>query len=750
MKHIAVVLLILFLCNTAIAQNELVPTLKGDSIIYELIIDYKTVNFTGRETRSIAVNNSIPAPVLRFKEGKIAVIEVTNRMPEETSIHWHGLILPNYQDGVPYLTTPPIRSGKTFTYIFPLRHSGTYWYHSHTGLQEQKGLYGGIIIEPQEKTMKYDRDLILVLSDWTDQNPHSVLKNLKRHNEWYGVKIGSAPSLLDAIKNKTLVSQFKLWADKMPGMHISDIYYDAFLINGKQEQVYQDFTPGEKVRVRVINVAASTYFWLTQGGGDLEIISADGLDVQPVRTEKVLIGIAETYDFLLTIKAGKSLEFRATAQDVTGSASVFLGRGDRTEAPRIPFPHYQILGKKMAELHGGGEHNMELEGDEIGQLKTHNNDMKMHSDHSGGTMQKNMDSEMQHTMQETHDMKVTDPMIMWDAGYSNALLKSVEATTFSHDAPVRHLVLNLTGDMWRYNWNINGQPLSKTDKIKINKGEIVQVTLNNTTMMHHPMHLHGHFFRVLNGNGDYSPLKHTVDIPPMSRMTIEFAAHEEKDWFFHCHILYHMSAGMARIFSYVNSIRDQRLDKYPLKNLLKHDREWFLWGDFSGLSHMGKLELVLSNIYNKFNLKAEYGWRQEIYEAKLDYERFIGNYFRVYTGLKAEAEEASTWDDPHTAVRAGIRYLLLYILDMDISIDHQIRPEIALEAHLPLTKRLISAGHLEWKNDLGLVNELPDGVNRKEELVWNVNLEYILTKNFILSMGYDNRFEWGGGLKVLF
>lgn len=746
MKKILEMLLGLLLFNPVYAHNELTPTVKGDSIIYKLNIHYKTINFTGKETQAIVVNNSIPAPVLRFKEGKIAVIQVTNEMPEETSIHWHGLILPNFQDGVPYLTTPPIRPGRTFTYRFALKHSGTYWYHSHTGLQEQKGLYGGIIIEPEDKTVSYNRDLVLVLSDWTDQDPHSVLKNLKRHNEWFGVKIGSAPSLLDALKNKTLIPQLKLWADKMPGMHISDIYYDAFLINGKQEQVYKDLTPGEKIRVRVINAAASSYFWLTWGGGDLQIISADGLDVQPVRAEKVLIGIAETYDFLLTIKDGKSLEFRATAQDVTGSASVFLGEGDRIEAARIPFPNYQKMGRKMAKLHSGGGHSMELEGNETGEVKKPHDDMKMHHDHSDGEMH----TDMQHEMQEGHQMKVTDPMIMWDAGYTNTLLKSTKPTAYSQDALVRHLVLNLTGNMWRYIWNINGIPLSKADKIRINKGEIVQITLNNTTMMHHPMHLHGHFFRILNGNGDYSPLKHTVDIPPMSRMTIEFAAHEEKDWFFHCHILYHMSAGMARIFRYADSMRDIRLDKYPLKNILKHDREWFFWGVLSGLSHMSRLELVLSNTYNQINLKAEYGWQKQIYEAKVDYERFIGNYFRVYTGLKTEIEEADKWDDPHTAERAGIRYLLLYILDTDVSIDHKLRPEIALETHLPLTKRLMSAVHLEWKNDFGWINELPEGVNREEELVWNVNLEYILGKNFLLSAGYDNRFEWGGGLKILF
>jgi FtsP/CotA-like multicopper oxidase with cupredoxin domain len=653
-------------------------------------------------------------------------------------VHWHGLLLPNLQDGVPYLTTPPILPGTTFTYSFRLKQSGTYWYHSHTGLQEQLGLYGGIIIQPKNKTLEHDRDLVLVLSDWTNSKPHNVLKNLKRHNEWYGIKIGNAPSVLDAVKNKTTGAQFKLWANQMPGMHLSDIYYDAFLINGKQVQHYNNFKAGEKVRLRVINASASTYFWLTLANKNLKIISADGIDVQAIETKKVLIGIAETYDFIVETEDKNSLEFRATAQDVTGYASAFLGNGNKVLASSIPFPNYQILGKRMAGLHNnGGRNNMMLKADEKGTWKPINN--------SGHEMNEMKHNNMHHMQQ----MDIRKPMLMWDAGYDNSILKSKEPTQYAADS-VRHFTLNLTGNMWRYIWDINGKPLSKADKIKLYKGEVVQVTLNNTTMMHHPMHLHGHFFRVLNGNGAYSPLKHTVDLQPMSRITIEFKSNEDKDWFFHCHVLYHMISGMARIYSYNNSVINEELKPFPLINLLKHDKDWFFWGTLTGLSNMGKMELVTSNTFNQVNFKAEYGWQQKSYELKADYERFVKSYFRIYGGVKAETEEAGNFDNPHVSYRAGARYLLLYILDTDISIDHKLRPELAFEAHLPLTKRLILAGHFEWKSDFGIVSDSNGNSNYESEIVWNSNLEYILSKNFIISAGYDNRFNWGAGLKLLF
>jgi len=208
---------------------------------YNLSIRDKTVSFSGEGKKAMAVNDSIPGPTLTFIEGDIAEINVTNNMEVETSVHWHGLILPNFQDGVPYLTTPPIMPGKTFTYRFPLTHSGTYWYHSHTGLQEQRGVYGSIIIKPKKQKLKYDRDLVLVLSDWTDEDPNEILRTLKRGSDWYSIKKKTAVSISDAIANGALGGLLGLWKMRMPGIDISDVYYDAFLINGKKEIQYPEF-----------------------------------------------------------------------------------------------------------------------------------------------------------------------------------------------------------------------------------------------------------------------------------------------------------------------------------------------------------------------------------------------------------------------------------------------------------------------------------------------------------------------------
>ena len=333
--------------------------------VYHLTLDYKTVNFTGREKKAMTVNDSLPAPVLRFKEGNQAVIHVTNKMDVESSVHWHGILLPNFQDGVPYLTTPPIQPGKTYTFTFPLRHSGTYWYHSHTGLQEQRGLYGAIVIEPKKRQWKYEKDLVLVLSDWTDENPKEVLRTLKRGSEWYSVKKQTTQSLYRVIKGGALSAQFQLWKQRMPGMDISDVYYPAFLMNGKRKQTYPRFKGGERVRLRIINAGASTYFQLSFGLKVL-LISADGVDVSPVPMGTMLNAIGETYDFLLTLPRGKSVEVRATAQDGSGFSSAVIGTGDLLKAPVPEKPDLIRQMKNMARSHGSHGHGAHRQQDSRG------------------------------------------------------------------------------------------------------------------------------------------------------------------------------------------------------------------------------------------------------------------------------------------------------------------------------------------------------------------------------------------------
>jgi FtsP/CotA-like multicopper oxidase with cupredoxin domain len=323
-------LLALFVAAAFTAQAQ------TDTTTYQLTLRQETVNKAGKDVKGMTINGNIPGPTLRFNEGDYAVIYVKNEMDEETSIHWHGLLLPNFYDGVPYLNTPPIMPSETQKYEFPLKQSGTYWYHSHTMLQEQSGVYGSIVIEPKEETLGYDKELVMVLSDWTNEKPHNVLRFLKRGTEWYTIKKGTATPLNQVIARGALGAQLNFWKQRMEGADIADIYYPAFLINGEQTQEYPDFNPGEKVRLRIINGSASTSYWMTFGGKDPTLVSADGLNVEPVTRNKTFIAVAETYDFIVTIPQNGKIEFKTTAHDGSGFASAFLGKGRILQAPDVP------------------------------------------------------------------------------------------------------------------------------------------------------------------------------------------------------------------------------------------------------------------------------------------------------------------------------------------------------------------------------------------------------------------------------
>lgn len=714
--------LLLFIFSVLISST-------GFAKSYNLSINEKTVSFSGEERKAMAVNDSIPGPTLTFTEGDTAEINVTNNMDVETSVHWHGLILPNFQDGVPYLTTPPIRPGETFKYSFPITHSGTYWYHSHTGLQEQRGVYGSIVIKPKKQKLKYDRDLVLVLSDWTDEDPNEVLRTLKRGSDWYSIKKKTAVSISDAISNSALGGLLGLWKMRMPGIDISDVYYDAFLINGKKEIQYSNLKAGERVRVRVINAAASTYFWTTIGDKTARLISADGVDVVPVKASKVLHAIAETYDYIVTIPRNGSIEFRASAQDGSGHATAILGRGKIHKAMMVKAPDYIERTKSS----GGMSHNMDMSSDmKMGHSMP---DMKM-MDHSSHKM-------MKHNM-NNEDMKKS--MNSNASEFSYDILKSPVKTSLK-DNNVKNIELNLTGNMWRYVWSLNGKTLSEVDKIKMNRGEIVRVTLRNKTMMHHPMHLHGHFFRVLNKNGEFSPLKHTVDVGPMKSVTIEFPANETGDWFFHCHVLYHMKGGMARIFSYGDK-RDSRLDNFALSNVLDMDRHWYTWADTKAASHFSSVELTSSNTRNQLNLGADYGWNKNL-EADFSYDRFLSDYFRLYVGANIENQIEEKLGTVDTVATLGAKWLLPYFIDSGFRIDSDLNLQLSFDVDYLLFPRIGIFGYWEITNDFGWKKKLPAGTSWEKDYVWNMGLEYIATKNLSIFTSYESRFGAGAGISYI-
>lgn len=804
-KKLYYIIVILLSCQIGFAQfgdgnKENLPVRE-----YTLTIKKEMVNKAGKEVPAMTVNGSIPGPTLEFTEGDYAVIYVKNEMDVETSVHWHGFLLPNYFDGVPYLTTPPIRPGKTLKYEFPIRQSGTYWYHSHTMLQEQSGVFGSIIINPKVKTLDYDKDLVIMLSDWTNEKPINVLRNLKRGNEWYQMKKGTATPLNQVIAQGAFGAQLNFFKQRMEGADIADIYYPAFLTNGKQSAEYPEFKPGDKVRLRIINGSASSQFWMTFGGKTPMLVSADGMDVVPIAHNKTFIAIAETYDFIVTIPQNGKIELRAMAQDGSGITTAYFGNGTVLPAEVLPKPNKIAMMKKMAKMDmkmGAPALKFNPKKDERYEMKEkygmkmdHSKmDMEKHSsenketmkmdhykmdmnknssenkemvkmDHSKMDMKKDS-SENKEMMKMDHSkmdassskdemkkdgMKMDDMNMDMFAEYNYDYLKSPEKTSYDSELPVKEILLNLTGNMQRYIWSLNGVPLNEADKIAIKKDEVTRITFNNLTMMHHPMHLHGHFFRVINKNGEYSPLKHTVNVPPMQQVTIEFHGNdgdEYGDWFFHCHILYHMMSGMARVVSY-ETPRDPRMADYPEKNIIEEADRFYAWSMLDVASNMTAFNFVASDIRNQFNVNAEFGWNKNM-EAEVTYERYLYDYFRVFGGVNFENEIDKSLDEITTTAIVGIRYLTPYLFNLDVRIDSKLRPQISLNRSIMIFPRTALFGSYEYQFDFDWANNLPVGENFSGETTWNAGIEYFLSRNFSLTAGYANRYGAGAGLSARF
>lgn len=725
--------------------------LAQDTTTHFLTIQKEVVSKTGKKVMGMTVNGTVPGPVLEFTEGDYAVIYVENKMDVETSVHWHGLILPNFQDGVPYLTTPPIQPGTTLKYEFRIKQAGTYWYHSHTMLQEQSGVYGAIVIKPKEKSMAYDKDFVLVLSDWTDQKPMNVLRNLKRGNEWYNIKKGTATPLNRVIKQGGLKAQLKFWRQRMESADIADVYYNAFLINGKLVQNYPMFKAGEKVRLRIVNASASSQYWLTFGGQDPLLVAADGNDVVPVKRNKTFIAIAETYDFIITLPQSGKIEIRAMAQDGSGVATAYMGEGDTLAAEVLQRPNKIELMKQMAKMDMRmGAPAMKFMGNKERPHKMMSNwGMRMKGQAMPAMQKGEEKAEHQHDTMQMKKMSHSMQSMGMFAEYNYDYLKSPYKTSFDTAKPVRNVLLNLTGNMWRYIWSMNGVPLAKADKIKIKKGEVTRITLKNLTMMHHPMHLHGHFFRVVNKNGEYSPLKHTVNVAPMQKVVIEFDGTETGDWFFHCHVLYHMMSGMARVYSY-GTPRDPRMQQYNVKKLLKEGKRYYKWGMVDLTSHMGAINLVATNTRNRFMFSTEYGWNKN-FETELTYDRFLYDYLMVFGGVNVENENENSIDDVATTAIAGFRFFTPYMFNLDVRVDNLLRPQIGISRSLMVFQKVMVFGEYEYQADFGWVNEISNGNNSfKQEVVWNAGVSYILSRNFSITASYDNRFGAGIGLSSIF
>jgi FtsP/CotA-like multicopper oxidase with cupredoxin domain len=671
----------------------------GKWVEYDLVVEEKIMSPAGKPVRVLTLNGELPGPVLRFKEGVWARIRVHNKLAKETtSIHWHGLLLPNAQDGVPGLTTPFIMPGTTHTFEFKLKHAGTYWYHSHTMLQEQIGVLGAIVVEPSAgEAQPADREHVLLLSDWTNEDPDEVMRTLKRGSDYYSLKKKAVPSLWGAYRAGRLRDYFHNQWVRMPPMDISDVGYDAFFVNGK-ESVRLEGNPGETIRLRVVNGSAATYFYLQSATGPMTIVAADGPPVEPVAVDRLLIAIAETYDVLITLPESGAYEVRATAQDGSGHATAIFGEGAANRPPEIPRPDiYDMDGMLMAALD-----EMDM-GDDA-----HGDGMAAHGQAEGG---------------DAMEMNAR-PLSPYRQ------LRSPVDTSLPADQETRTVTLRLTGDMERYIWSFNGKTLFEDPKIVVKRGENIRFEFINDSMMHHPIHLHGHFFRVLNGQGEYSPLKHTIDVPPMGKRVVEFDANESQDWMLHCHVLYHMMAGMTRIVSYAEQGADHQPDLSG-----EHKDPLFFWTDFSVQSHFSEGEIVAANERNNYTLDWMAGWQRTDgdveYEGGFTYSRYYSPNFSAFAGGRVTNKHGAK----DRAV-AGIDYRLPLLVWTRTWVDSEGDFRVSLEKELQLTTHW--AARLEVEYDTGTQWE------------GAASLSYTTAKRWSLLGGWHSDYGWGGGLMFRF
>lgn len=745
-------------------------TFGGKRVRYDLYVKDTLVNFTGKNRRAIAINGKLQAPTLYFTEGDTAEIYLHNRLKENTGLHWHGVILPNEQDGVPYLTTKPVKPGETHLYKFRVSQNGTYWYHSHEALQEQIGMNGILVFKKREgePQTQYNAEIPVLLGDWSDDDPMQIARRLHMANtDWYAVKKNAVQSYWEAIKSGNLGTKVLNEWKRMEAMDVSDVYYDKFLINGVPSSDYSTLKAGDKVRLRVANGGSSTYFWLNYGGGKIKVIGNDGNDVVPVEVDRLIVGVSETYDIEVTIPENKSFEFRATSEDRIGHASLWLGSGQKIEAPNLPrlmlFEGMKMM-NGMMEMSGNmkpmnmtmGNQMMDMNEVMYPELsETQRKTTMKHINEMMGIKTKE-DQKEDHSMHSGMDIKEEKTI----KRLSYNILKSPEKTILPADS-IREMKFTLEGNMNHYLWTLDNKTVTETDKILIRKGEVLRIKMYNNSMMRHPMHLHGHDFRLINSKGEYSPLKNVVDIMPMETVTIEFAANQDGDWFFHCHILYHMMAGMGRIFSYENSKPNPQLPNRKLawKNFIQDNKM---------TSSMAMLDVASNKIHaetmtmfgprwanlNEFHSN----WNFDHFEGSAKVGRFLGKFQWAlpYAGFRVQnnheimerqmAEDRGmdfhgkkTWFGQQKASKnkfafmVGMQYVLPMLITADASVDQNGKVLLELSREdIPLSRRL--RGNFSVNSD----GEFSTGVR------------YIVQKWLSLSGNYDNEIGWGAGVTLTY
>jgi CopA family copper-resistance protein len=600
------------------------PTVSGNDI--ELKIAQQMMTIDGRKMRAIGVNGTVPAPLIRLREGQTVRLHVTNDLDEDSSIHWHGALVPPQFDGVPGISFPGIRPKTTFVYEFPIIQNGTYWYHSHSGLQEQLGHYGPIVIDPAGvDPVKYDREHVIVLADHSAISPEAIFRAMKVDPGHFNFQRQTLAGLLSK-RDQALKDRLDWGKMRMDPTDISDATGSAYtyIVNGygPRDNWTALFTPGERVRLRFINASAMTTFNVRIPGLPLTVVQADGQNVRPVMVEEFQIGVAETYDVIVTPPDDRAYTLVGEAIDRSGMARATLAprAGMTAEVPPLrerPLATMKDMGMDMSSM--PGMEGMDMSGGGMSPMRgvdptaeknasakltvagagamamgaapggtamagmDHSNMAGMAAgggamagmDHSAMAGQPGMDMGSMEMgpmnmrdfskapqVKKSPGVQTISPMPMdrtgepgqglENVGHKVLVYKDLMALERNPDvrAPDRSLDIHLTGNMERFMWSFDGEKMSDVhDPIPFIEGERVRINLINDSMMGHPIHIHGHFFELVTGHGDHAPRKHTVIVQPGGKVTWDFTADAVGDWAFHCHLLYHMHAGMMRVVS---------------------------------------------------------------------------------------------------------------------------------------------------------------------------------------------------------
>jgi CopA family copper-resistance protein len=619
--------------------------LDGTAAPIDLRIGRTPLRVGGRRASAVTINGTVPGPLLRFREGGEAVIRVTDTLDEDTSIHWHGLILPMEMDGVPGVSFPGIRPGETFEYRYPLEQYGTYWYHSHSGLQEQLGHYGPLIIDPLEpEPFEYDREYIIVLSDWTFENPYKLLAKLKKQPDYYNFQKRTVGDFFADVSEdglgETLRNRMSWGRMRMNPTDISDITGATYtyLMNGLAPDSNWTglFRPGERVRLRFINAGAGTFYDVRIPGLPMTVVEVSGQHVQPVETDEFRMGLAETYDVIVEPAEDRAYTIFAESMDRSGYARGTLAPREGMAGPIPPqrerplltmadmgMLHSNMAGDdmEMGEMpgmdhagmdHAGMEHGAAekpISGEDTGTPGASKGSMQGHEGHAmpavAEAARENLpklarDGVVRTTglrppgtlpepvMHEPDDLhgpgNAAVPMLTRSrldepgVGLGNdgrrvlvyTQLRALHARPDTLRPPDREIEMHMTGNMERYMWSINGKKFSEVPPIHFNYGERLRMTMVNDTMMHHPMHLHGMWMELENGQGEHIPRVHTINLKPAERLSLLVTADAPGRWAFHCHILYHMDVGMFRVVEVSQPGESQPM---PMHQMMQHDMD---------------------------------------------------------------------------------------------------------------------------------------------------------------------------------